>query len=63
MDVLVRLASAAGHVVSKEQLVTVVWAGRYVGDDVLAASIYGLRKALAAWDRKNLAFEVEVLAP
>jgi DNA-binding winged helix-turn-helix (wHTH) protein len=47
MDVLVRLAASPGAVVPKDELVRAVWAGRYVGDDVLAAAVYALRKALA----------------
>ena len=46
MDVLVQLAERAGEVVSKEELVARVWEGRYVTDDVLAVTIYALRKAL-----------------
>lgn len=46
MDVLVHLVERAGEVVSKEELVERVWEGRYVTDDVLTVTVYGLRKAL-----------------
>src|SRR5262249_26511827 len=46
MDVLVHLAEHADRVVSKEDLVKRVWAGRCVTDDVLTVTIYALRKAL-----------------
>jgi DNA-binding winged helix-turn-helix (wHTH) protein/Flp pilus assembly protein TadD len=46
MDVLVCLAEHPGDVVSKEQLIARVWDGRYVTDDVLTVTIYGLRKVL-----------------
>src|SRR5438093_5492833 len=46
MDVLVHLAQQADQPVSKEELIERVWNGRYVGDDVLTVTIYGLRKAL-----------------
>ncbi len=46
MDVLVQLASRRGEVVSKEEVVSAVWAGRYVSDDVLTVTVYALRKAL-----------------
>src|SRR2546423_4313055 len=46
MDVLVHLAERADQAVSKEELIERVWSGRYVSDDVLTVTIYGLRKAL-----------------
>ncbi|MGH9793347.1 MAG: winged helix-turn-helix domain-containing protein [Candidatus Acidiferrales bacterium] len=46
MDVLVQLAVRPGEVVSKEELVSAVWEGRYVSDDVLTVTVYALRKAL-----------------
>src|SRR5207302_3475324 len=42
MDVLVHLAQRADQPVSKEELIERVWNGRYVGDDVLTVTIYGL---------------------
>lgn len=46
MDLLVFLASRAGQVVSKAELLEVVWEGRAVSDDVLTGTISQLRKAL-----------------
>lgn len=45
MEVLVCLAANAGKVVSKEQLIGEVWAGLFVGDDVLTRCISDLRRA------------------
>lgn len=46
MDVLVQLASRAGQVVTKEELVAAVWQGRWVTDEVLTVTICALRRAL-----------------
>ena len=46
LQVLLRLLAMAGQVVSKQQLLDQVWAGRVVGDDVLAVAISHIRKAL-----------------
>ncbi|HYU35740.1 MAG TPA: winged helix-turn-helix domain-containing protein [Thermoanaerobaculia bacterium] len=46
MEVLVHLAGRHGEVVSKEELVRVVWEGRFVSDDVVWRSIRELRRAL-----------------
>lgn len=46
MDALVYLAERSGHVVSKDDLIDVVWHGRSVTDDVLTVTICALRKAL-----------------
>jgi DNA-binding winged helix-turn-helix (wHTH) protein/Tfp pilus assembly protein PilF len=45
MEVLVCLAKQQGNVVSKEQLISTVWAGTFVGDDALTRCISELRKA------------------
>lgn len=47
MDVLAFLASRAGDVVSKKEILHAVWPGTFVGDDVLRYSISELRKAFA----------------
>lgn len=46
MDALVYLSEREGKVVSKEELVSFVWQGRCVSDDVLTVTISALRKAL-----------------
>jgi len=46
MEVLVHLAGRQGEVASKEELVRVVWEGRFVSDDVVWRSIRELRRAL-----------------
>ncbi|MDA8020685.1 MAG: transcriptional regulator [Thermoanaerobaculia bacterium] len=46
MEVLVYLATHAGHVVSKAELLGNVWEGRWVAEDALSVYIYELRKAL-----------------
>ena len=46
MEVLVCLARHGGDVVSKEELIGDVWAGTFVGDDVLTRCVADLRRAL-----------------
>jgi adenylate cyclase len=46
MDVLVHLAANPERVVSKEELLTVVWGGAFVEEGALAQAIHSLRKAL-----------------
>ncbi|MFZ3321191.1 MAG: tetratricopeptide repeat protein [Usitatibacter sp.] len=46
MEVLMALADRAGQVVSRDDLLAVVWPGVIVGDDALTQSIIKLRKAL-----------------
>ncbi len=46
MDVLVVLASQQGDVVSRDQLIDAVWAGRATADDAIAAKIATLRNKL-----------------
>jgi DNA-binding winged helix-turn-helix (wHTH) protein/TolB-like protein len=46
MDVLVYLAADPGAVVSKEELLEVVWDGSFIEEGVLAQAIHSLRKAL-----------------
>ena len=46
MDVLMRLASRAGEVVSREELFTAAWPGTVVGDEALSQCITKLRRAL-----------------
>jgi DNA-binding winged helix-turn-helix (wHTH) protein/TolB-like protein/Tfp pilus assembly protein PilF len=45
-DLLVALARRAGEVVSREELLSQVWAGVVVGDDVITQGVIKLRKAL-----------------
>jgi Tol biopolymer transport system component/DNA-binding winged helix-turn-helix (wHTH) protein len=44
MQVLTCLSNSAGDVVAKEQLIKIVWADTFVGDDVLTRAISELRK-------------------
>ncbi len=46
MDVLVHLAANPGRVVSKEELLEVVWCGAFVEEGALSQAIHSLRKAL-----------------
>lgn len=46
MDVLVHLAANPERVVSKEELLEVVWGGAFVEEGALAQAIHSLRKAL-----------------
>ena len=46
VDLLVALARRAGEVVSREELLSQVWPGVVVGDDVLTQAVIKLRKAL-----------------
>jgi DNA-binding winged helix-turn-helix (wHTH) protein/tetratricopeptide (TPR) repeat protein/TolB-like protein len=46
MQVLALLAGRAGDVVSKQELLSCVWQGTFVSDEVLANAIWELRKAL-----------------
>ena len=46
MDVLMVLASHQGSVVSRDQLVEAVWAGRFVADEAIVAKIATLRHKL-----------------
>lgn len=46
MDVLVHLAANPGKVVSKEELLEVVWSGAFVEEGALPQAIHSLRKAL-----------------
>lgn len=46
MDVLVALAARAGEVVTRDELVRDVWAGRVVSDDAINRCIVELRRAL-----------------
>jgi TolB-like protein/uncharacterized protein HemY len=46
MDVLVHLAANPERVVSKEELLTVVWGGAFVEEGALSQAIHSLRKAL-----------------
>ncbi len=47
MAVLVALIERGGSIVSKQDLLSEVWGGRYVVEGVVARSIYELRKALS----------------
>ncbi|MGA8006648.1 MAG: transcriptional regulator, partial [Burkholderiales bacterium] len=46
VEVLMALASRAGQVVSREELMAAVWPGVIVGDEALTQSIIKLRRAL-----------------
>lgn len=46
MNVLMLLVAHGGQVVSRDQLVEQVWAGRIVGDDAITRAVGQLRKAL-----------------
>jgi DNA-binding winged helix-turn-helix (wHTH) protein len=46
VDLLLALARRAGQVVSREELLSQVWPGVVVGDDVLTQGVIKLRKAL-----------------
>ena len=46
MEVLVALASRAGQVVSREELLAAVWPSVIVGDEALTQSVIKLRRAL-----------------
>lgn len=46
MDVLVRLAEKPGGVLSKEELLSSVWRGTFVSEDVLTRAVSQLRKML-----------------
>jgi len=55
MDLLVLLASRPGEVLSKQEILAVVWSGRFVGEDSLTGAISQLRKALGD-ERRNPRF-------
>lgn len=46
MDVLASLAAESGRVVSKEELLEIVWGGSFVEEGALSQAIHSLRKAL-----------------
>jgi len=46
MEVLIFLAGRAGHVVSRDELLSALWPGTVVGDDALSQAVIKLRKAL-----------------
>ncbi|HSR50145.1 MAG TPA: winged helix-turn-helix domain-containing protein [Acidobacteriota bacterium] len=52
MEVLCRLARRPGAVVSKEELIEDVWAGRFVGEEVITNAVWELRRALGDNARK-----------
>ncbi|MCP4655516.1 MAG: hypothetical protein GY856_08870 [bacterium] len=55
MRLLICLAENAGHVLSKEQLLTKLWEGAYVTDNALMNTVAELRKALGD-DARNPRF-------
>ncbi len=57
MQVLAFLAERAGEVVSKETLISNVWDGAFVTDDVLTRCISALRKALGDDARRSRVIE------
>jgi hypothetical protein len=46
MDLLVFLAQRAGRVVSRDEIIDAVWAGRFIADTTLNRSVADLRRAL-----------------
>jgi DNA-binding winged helix-turn-helix (wHTH) protein/TolB-like protein/Tfp pilus assembly protein PilF len=52
MDLLVVLAERAGKVVGREELLSAVWPGVVVGDEVLTQAVIKLRKALGDTPKK-----------
>lgn len=68
---LCHLAANPGRLVSKDELIAVVWRGALVGDDVLVQSVGELRRALGAAGadlirtvpRRGYRFEAEVAMP
>jgi DNA-binding winged helix-turn-helix (wHTH) protein len=46
MDLLTLFAGSGGRVLDKDEIVEVVWGGRAIGDDTLAAAVSRLRRAL-----------------
>jgi DNA-binding winged helix-turn-helix (wHTH) protein len=60
MELLVRLASAPGTVISKDKLLRDVWQGAHVVEHVLPKTMSGLRKALG--DRARSARFIETVA-
>ena len=46
MDLLVFLATTAGRVVSKDELIAAVWDGRFISDTTLTRAVADLRRAL-----------------
>ena len=59
MQVLVTLAEAAGHVVTREILFRRCWGGVYVGDDSLNRAIAGVRKLAAS--TADGSFDIETI--
>ena len=57
MQVLLRLATRPGQVVSREQLIADIWADTFVTDDVLKRSISELRRALGDDARQPIYIE------
>src|SRR5262245_11932302 len=55
-DLLLALADAAGHPMTKDELIERVWAGRDVGENALQAQVTALRRALG--DDRNLVVTV-----
>jgi len=47
MEVCLLLANNVGQVVTREELLNTVWAGRYGGDESLSRAVSELRKALS----------------
>ena len=57
MDVLMLLVSRAGHVITREEFISVVWGGTFVSDEVLSRCIYRLRQALGDNPKKPVFIE------
>jgi DNA-binding winged helix-turn-helix (wHTH) protein/tetratricopeptide (TPR) repeat protein len=60
MQVLVALHQAAGHVVSRDELIARCWEGRVVGDDAINRAIGRLRRLSEA--DGGASFEIETIA-
>jgi DNA-binding winged helix-turn-helix (wHTH) protein len=59
MDILCMLASAKGQLVTKDELMTRVWAGQTVEENAIQVHVSALRKALAG-DRTESSYVMTV---
>jgi DNA-binding winged helix-turn-helix (wHTH) protein len=60
MDLLVFLAHSGGSVVSKDEIIDVVWEGRFIAESTLTRSMADLRRALG--DRQQRPQYIETIA-
>jgi TolB-like protein len=52
-DTLLVLVENSGHIMTKEQLLNMVWPDSFVGEGVLSVNIFNLRKALGAGESES----------